>query len=68
MEETPNPFKQLESEAACPPHLKNELISEIDLIRNVITLVDIYIGDLFGLAAALASPPQATSTDTNAPL
>ncbi|AKD57223.1 hypothetical protein [Spirosoma radiotolerans] len=54
--ETPNPFKEFESDAVCPPHLKNEIVSEIDLIRNAITLVDVYIGDLFDLAAVLADP------------
>jgi hypothetical protein len=66
--ETINPFKELESDATCPPHLKNELVSEIDLIRNAITIVEIYVGDFFGLAAALASPLQVTSNDTNSPL
>ncbi|MFD2932763.1 hypothetical protein [Spirosoma flavum] len=66
--ENPNPFKELESDATCPPHLKNELISEIDLIRNVITVIELYVGDLFGLASALASPSQVTSDNTNPPL
>ncbi|AUD04623.1 hypothetical protein CWM47_23900 [Spirosoma pollinicola] len=66
--ETPNPFKELISDAICPPHLKNELVSEIDLIRNAITIIDIYIGDLFGLASVLASPPPITSDDTSSSL
>ncbi len=65
--ETPNPFKELESDAICPPHLKDELVSEIDLIRNVIAVIDLYVGDLFGLASALVNPPQATPEDTNPP-
>ena len=65
--ETPNPFKELESDATCPPHLKDELVSEIDLIRNVITVIELYVGDLFGLASALVNPPQATRDDTNPP-
>jgi hypothetical protein len=63
--ESQNPFKELESDATCPPNLKNELVAEIDLIRNAITLVEIYVGDLFGLASILASPPQAKSDDSN---
>jgi hypothetical protein len=66
--ENSNPFKNLESEATCPPHLKNELVSEIDLIRNVITIIEVYIGDLFGLASVLASPPQHISNHQNSPL
>lgn len=66
--ETQNPFKELESDATCPPHLKSELVSEIDLIRNVITIVELYIGDLFGMASALASSSHLTSDDTNHPV
>lgn len=66
--ETPNPFKELESDAVCPPHLKDELVSEIDLIRNVITLVDVYIGDLFDLAAVLVDPFLITPTEKNSSL
>lgn len=63
-----NPFKGLESEALCPPHLKNELVAEIDLIRNAITLIEVYVGDLFGLASELVSLPQRTSNDQKPPL
>ncbi len=66
--ETPNPFKELISDATCPPHLKNELVSEIDLIRNAITIVEIYIGDLVGLASVMASPSQLIADDTNSSL
>lgn len=66
--ETPNPFKELESNAICPPHLKTELVSEIDLIRNAITVIDLYIGDLFDMASALVSQPYVTSDKTNPPL
>ena len=62
--ETPNPFKELESDAICPPHLKDELVSEIDLIRNAITVIELYVGDLFGLASVLANPTQETSDET----
>ncbi|GAB3784486.1 hypothetical protein GCM10028818_44240 [Spirosoma horti] len=66
--ETPNPFKELESDALCPPHLKDELVSEIDLIRNMITLVDVYIGDLFDLAAVLVDPLLVIPTEKNSSL
>ncbi|GAB3807285.1 hypothetical protein GCM10028819_43850 [Spirosoma humi] len=66
--ETPNPFKEFESDAVCPPHLKDELVSEIDLIRNAITLVDVYIGDLFDLVSTLADPLLITSTEKKSPL
>ncbi|MBC8154729.1 MAG: hypothetical protein H7Z72_17665 [Bacteroidetes bacterium] len=42
-----NPFKAIEPDAVCPPHLKEELVSEIDLIRNTLQVVELYSGDLF---------------------
>ena len=66
--ETKNPFKELESDAVCPPYIKTELVSEIDLIRNVMTVVELYIGDLFGMATTLVGTPNVTSDDTNPPL
>lgn len=61
--ETPNPFKQLEPDAVCPPHLKAELVSEIDLIRNTVTVIDLYIGDLLGIVSVLITSSQ-TASDT----
>lgn len=55
--ERPNPFLALEPDANCPPELKNELVSEIDLIRNVISVVELYVGDFFNSAIVLANPP-----------
>ncbi|GAB3890910.1 hypothetical protein [Spirosoma agri] len=55
---THNPFLELEPDAECPPHLKAELIAEIDLIRDVATVLELYIGDLFGVVSVLASPPR----------
>lgn len=54
--ETRNPFEQMESDEICPPHLKTELVSEIDLLRNVTSVVELYIGDLFAVASVLANP------------
>ena len=53
-----NPFKELEPDASCAPHLKTELVSEIDLIRNTMTVVELYVGDLFGTALTLLDPPH----------
>lgn len=51
-----NVFKQLESDDSCPAHLKTEIISEIDLIRNALQVVELYAGDLFGVLSALTNP------------
>ncbi|WP_420147131.1 hypothetical protein [Spirosoma sp.] len=65
--ETLNPFKEIEPDAVCPPHLKNELVSEIDLIRNAVTIIELYVGDLFGLASVLVNPNSTPSEDSNYP-
>ncbi|MEZ0540535.1 hypothetical protein [Fibrella arboris] len=51
-----NPFKFIEPEGECPPHLKEQLVSEIDLIRNALTVVELYSGDLFGSISAMLFP------------
>lgn len=55
----------METDDQCPPNLKNELFSEIDLIRNAVTVVELYIGDLFGVASVLANPSHVTFDDAN---
>lgn len=45
--ENANPFKQIEPDADCPPHLKAEIFSEIDLIRNSLQVVEVYAYDIF---------------------
>lgn len=66
--ESPNPFKEIEPDAVCPPHLKTELVAEIDLIRNAIKVIELYVGDLFGLASALVNLNQVTPDDPNLPV
>ena len=55
--EHPNPFLAMEPDANCPPELKNGLVAEIDLIRNVITVIDLYVGGFVNSAVVLANPP-----------
>ncbi|WP_234736638.1 hypothetical protein [Tellurirhabdus bombi] len=40
-----DPFQELEPDVSCPPQLKDELISEIDTIRNSLTVVELYASD-----------------------
>ncbi|GAB3564515.1 hypothetical protein GCM10027578_10100 [Spirosoma luteolum] len=47
MNEQDNPFKHIESDAVCPPELKKELVSEIDIIRNALKVVEVYAHDIF---------------------
>lgn len=42
-----NPFKKMEPDASCPPNLKGEITSEIDLIRNSLQVVEVYAYDIF---------------------
>ena len=51
-----NPFKIIEPTDDCPPHLKDQIVSEIDLIRNALKVVELYSGDLFSSLSVLLSP------------
>lgn len=55
-----NPFKLIEPDANCPPHLREQIISEIDMIRNALTVVELYTGDLFGALSAMLSNASET--------
>lgn len=44
-----NPFKEMEPDVSCPPNLKGEIISEIDLIRNSLQVVEMYAYDIFSV-------------------
>ncbi|NID11523.1 hypothetical protein F7231_15215 [Fibrella aestuarina] len=59
-----NPFKLIEPHADCPPHLKEQIVSEIDLIRNALNVVELYSGDLFGSLSALLSPQSDSQNPT----
>lgn len=66
MENANNPFRELEPDAICPPMLKSEIFSEIDLIRNTLQIVELFGYDVFsvfttflsGLEAGSPSPEQ----------
>lgn len=46
----------MEPDGFCPPGLKNEIVSEIDLIRNSLTVVEVYVDQLFGVFLASLTP------------
>ncbi|WP_266362659.1 hypothetical protein [Tellurirhabdus rosea] len=48
MELSKNPFAELEADAVCPPNVREELLSEIDFIRNSLTVVEVCTGDFMG--------------------
>ena len=50
-----NPFKQMEPDASCPPNLKGEIVSEIDLIRNSLQSVEVYGYDIFSVFTMFVS-------------
>lgn len=60
-----NPFDQLEPDASCPPGLKKELTSEIDLIRNSLNVAEVYAYDIF---TAFTSFLSGLLPDENPPL
>jgi hypothetical protein len=61
MESIYNVFKEIELPDVCPPNVKEELISEIDLIRNSLSIVGVYIDDLFSVSSTLVSDIQLPS-------
>lgn len=62
-----NPFKTIEPDALCPPHLKQELVSEIDLIRDALQVVELYSGDLFATVIGHLSGLADASLPNTAP-
>lgn len=58
MDSTYNVFKEIELPDTCPPAIQEELVSEIDLIRNSLTFLDVFVGDLFQVATTLVSTIQ----------
>ncbi|WP_019988978.1 hypothetical protein [Rudanella lutea] len=55
-------FKELEPEDICPPNLKDELISEIDLIRNSLRVTELYVGDFLNVISQMFSSPVSPTT------
>lgn len=55
MEPSYNVFKEIELPDRCPPNVKEELISEIDLIRNSLAVVEMYVHNLFNVTSTLVS-------------
>lgn len=45
----------MEPDAQCPPHLKHEIMSEIDLIRNALQVVEVYGYDIFSVFTTFLS-------------
>lgn len=43
-------FKELEPDAEVPAYLKNALVSEIDLIRDTMHIVELFTDSLFSTA------------------
>lgn len=52
-----NPFKLIEPEEVCPPQLKNQIVSELDSIRNSLKVVELYSGDFFAAVFSILAPP-----------
>ncbi|RAJ98117.1 hypothetical protein LX87_03025 [Larkinella arboricola] len=65
MDSNYNVFKEIELPDTCPPNLKEELVSEIDLIRNSLTLVEVFVDDLLKVASSLVSSTQLPGNSQN---
>ncbi len=60
MNEKPNPFKALESDAGCPPDLKDDLLAEINLMRNVLMVADTYTHNTVAVLTAFMNGLSST--------
>jgi len=56
-------FKDIEPTDLCPPHIQEELLSEIDSIRNGLQIAELYIGDFLSVIFSLFDLP--TNPPTN---
>ena len=59
-----NPFLQIDSEESVPEGLKKSLTSEIDIIRNSIEIVRLYVDFFFPAIGAIASPSSGQPPQT----
>jgi hypothetical protein len=59
-----NPFKLLDADSKAPEYLKKALVSEIDTIRNVSTIIDLFVGNFVNtFSNALAESTKGESAD-----
>ncbi|MCY7359012.1 MAG: hypothetical protein LH609_16445 [Rudanella sp.] len=56
-------FKDIEPTDLCPPHIQEELVSEIDSIRNSLQIAELYIGDFLSVISSLFASPVNPPTD-----
>ena len=59
----PNPFLDIDSDIKAPETLKKSLVSEIDIIRNTMELVTLYVGHFFGAAGEMLSDDSLKSNN-----
>lgn len=45
----------MEPDVLCPPNLKGEIVSEVDLIRNSLQVVEVYAYDIFSVLITFIS-------------
>ena len=58
---TPNPFRIIESTETAPEGLKKAITSEVDMIRNTGEMLDLYVGNFFGVIGQMF--PQSDTKD-----
>lgn len=60
----PNPFLDIDPDEKAPERLKKSLTSEIDIIRNSIEIVRLYVDFFFPAIGAIASPSSSQPSQT----
>lgn len=67
MENTNNPFRELDLDIVCPPELKGKIFSEIDLIRNTLQIVELFGYDIFSALTTFLSGLESAPASTEQP-
>lgn len=61
-----NPFKSIESTANVPANVKQEIVSELNTIRNASKLVELFVGNLINTASsAIVGASSQAEPDNN---
>jgi hypothetical protein len=67
MDTANNPFRELNPNVLCPPELKAQIFSEIDLIRNTLTIVELFGYTIFSAFTTYLSGLEPTADSPEQP-
>ena len=60
-----NTFKEIDADEFAPKRLKNEILSEVNTLRNTMELVSLFVGRIVQtVGTAISNPPTDGFNDT----